>query len=46
MKPQSMLANVKTLGTINWCFVVNIHLYNDRSVSDIKYALVVCADQR
>jgi len=44
MKPQSMLANVKTLGTSNWCSVVNIHIYevyNDRSDSDIKYALVV-----
>jgi hypothetical protein len=46
MKPQSMLANVKTLGTSNWCSVVNIHVYNDRFVSVIKYALVVCTDQR
>lgn len=46
MKPQSMLAVVKTLGTSNRCFVVNIHVYNDRSVSDMKCALVVFTDQR
>jgi hypothetical protein len=46
MKSQLMLANVKTLGTSNWCSVVNIHVYSDRSVADIKYTLVVCTDQR
>jgi hypothetical protein len=47
MKPQSMLANVKTLGTSKRCSVANIHtpIYNDRTDSDIKYALVVCTDQ-